>query len=70
MLDHIAEEMDPEFIFAKRCIKYIKMQFVSEYCTENSICTMQYLDTSAIIGEKFKHLNRKYCMDESIVNSE
>ncbi len=65
MLTHIAGVMDSEFFFEKRCIKCIKMALVSENSTVHTISNMGQYGSHSIMGANFKHLNRKYCMDES-----
>ncbi len=67
MLAHIAGVIDTEFIFAKKCIKFIKMALVSENCTVYTISNMVRYGSHSIMGADFKHLNRKYYMDESNV---
>ncbi len=61
--------MDSEFVFEKRCIKFIKMALVFENCT---VCTINNIDqygSHSIMGDNFKHLNRKYGMNESYMYS-
>ncbi len=67
MLAHIGGLMDSEFFFEKRCIKLIKMGLVSENCTVCTISNMGRYGSHSIMGGNFKHLNRKYCVDESNV---
>ncbi len=67
MLANIAGVMDSEFFFEKRFIKFIKMALVSENCTVHIISNMGRYGSHSIMGANFKHLNRKYCMDESNV---
>ncbi len=69
MLAHIAGVMDSEFFFEKRSIKFIKMALVSKKCTVRTISNMGRYGSHSIMGANFKHLNRKYCMDESNVYS-
>ncbi len=69
MLAHIAEVMDSDFFIGKRCIKFIKMALVSENYTVCIISNMGWYGSHSIMGANFKHLNRKYCMDESNVYS-
>ncbi len=69
MLAHIAAVMDSEFLFEKRCIKLIKIALVSENCTVRTISNMGQYGSHSLMGANFKHLNRKYCMDESNVYS-
>ncbi len=69
MLAHIAGVMDSEFIFEKRCIKFIKMALLSKNCNVNTISNIGRYGSPSIMGANFKHLNRKYCMDESNVYS-
>ncbi len=61
--------MDSEFFFEKRCIKFIKMALVSKNCTVGTISNMGWYGSHSIMGANFKHLNRKYCIDESNVYS-
>ncbi len=67
MLAHIAEVMDSEFFLKKRCIKFIKMALVSKNCTVCTFSNMHQYGSHSIMGANFKHLNRKYYMDESNV---
>ncbi len=69
MLAHIAGVMDAEFFFKERCIKFIKMALVSENCAVCTISNMGRYGSHSIMGANFKHLNRKYCLDESNVYS-
>ncbi len=43
------------------------MAHVSENCTVRIISNMDRSGSHSIMGANFKHLNRKYCMDESNV---
>ncbi len=54
-------------ILDSRRIKFIKMALVSENCTVRTISNLGRYVSHSIIGANFKHLNRKYCMDESNV---
>ncbi len=58
-----------QFVFEKRCIKFIKMALVSKNCTVHTISNMGWYGSHSIMGANFKYLNRKYCMDESNVYS-
>ena len=68
MLAHIADVMDPEYWFAKHCIKFIKMALNSENKTVNTISNMGRYGTHSIMGANFKHFNCKYEMSERNVN--
>ncbi len=45
------------------------MALVSENCTVRTISNMGRYGSHSIMGVNFKHLNRKYCMDERKVYS-
>ncbi len=64
MLTHVAGEMEPELGFAKRCIKFIKIAFISENNTICTISNMGQYSSYSIMGADIKPFNDKYCMDE------
>ncbi len=69
MLAHIAGVMDFEFLFEKRCIKFIEMAPVSENCIVHTINNIGRYGSQSIMDANSKHFNRKYCMGESNVYS-
>ena len=68
MLAHIAGVMDPEYWFAKRCIRFIKMAYTSNNNTVRTISKMGQQSSYSIMGANYKYLRNMYDMSESKVH--
>ena len=65
MLAHIAGVMDPEYWFAKRCSRFIKMAHTSNNNTVRTISKMGQHSSYSIIGANYRLLRNMYDMSES-----
>jgi hypothetical protein len=63
MLPHIAEVLDPEHNFSKRCIKFINKAINSVNQTVNTISNMGKYGSYSILGSNYRHLKYKYNME-------
>ncbi len=63
MLAHIAGVMNPEYWFAKRCIKFVNMAINSSKATVKTISGMGMYDNHSIIAGNIRFLNRRYDME-------
>ncbi len=56
--------LEPELLFAKISIKFLKVALISDNNTVCTISNMGQYSSYSIMGVNIKHFNDKYCMDD------
>ncbi len=64
LLPHLAGVMDPDLLFSKRCIKFIKMALNSDNIIVRTIINVGLNRTHSIVGGILRHLRSNHGIEE------